>query len=302
MTIVQALDRIANRYAGKLYALLSATEKQTAIEALNSAMFEVFRLLPQEYRTKTLHLAVEAPATVSIEAVEGSADLGNTAFTDAQLSRTVVAQGDAIWHQVGDTNALRDVWLGTTGTYAGIVYHDYVYGDDYPFERLLTNPILYDGNAEIALCQVNPEMDTQTYGGGNRMFGGGLISNTMRSIGKPVYYWIESAGASQGAEPVIAIRLLPLPDRAYRLRIKASYWPRRVLFSDVEGAATLPVPDVCAEALVQIAGPHLSGIPGFTIMQPAIVSEMAASAREFATAQPSLLSLPRGRIYTPAGY
>lgn len=295
MKIVEAIFSVARRYAGKEYGALTPAQKLDALNGLNSAMMEVFRLLPQSYRVKTLHLYVNAPDAVSLQVTDASNELGNSPFTTDDIGRTVIAQGDAAWHQVGGENLLKDAWIGSTGTVAGTMYDDYIYGEDYPFECLISTPVLIDAAESIPLCLVNDPsliMSAPNYYG----------VNEMRSIGRPRYYWTEPGGVSQGGQPVIAIRLRPIPDRAFRIQVKASYWPRRVLWADIEGNPELPIPDVCAESFIQLAGPHLVGIPGWNAMPATEVNTMAVIARDFCAAQPPVLVSPRSRVFTPRGF
>lgn len=290
MRIVQLLSRVAQRYAQKEYSALTAQQVTQALAGINSGMMEMFRLLPETYRVRPIAIHIEAPVTVSLQAVNGSATLGNTPFTAEQVGRGVVSSGDTIRNQVADTNTLFDVWLGSTGTYSATVYHDYVYSSDYPFERIISNPKLVDGHLisrRRELEQVQPD---------------DVRLQNLPSVGQPRFFYAEPGGVSQGGEPVIALRLFPLPDRDYRMHFRAAYWPRRVLFADIEGNAVLPIPDQCAEALEQMAGPHLVGVDGWSMMSRAEVESAASMARDFCRSQPRQLSFSQPRVFTPRGF
>jgi hypothetical protein len=287
MTIVEALSRLANGYCSSRYAGLSAAQQLEGVDALNAGLMELFGLLPDCYKDKALSLSVEAPAALTIQAVSGSAMLAAPAFTEAQVGRTVKASGDPAEHRVAGASALRDTWLGETGTHDAVVYHDYVYGDVYPFNRLLSEPKLVCGSVELALRKINPE---------------NLDLELTRGVGRPRYYWLEAGGVSQGETVAAAIRLLPLPDVAYRIRVRACYWPRRIKFADVAANAPLPVPDQLADALVQIAGYHTLGLTGWDAMTPSEVVAKADRGRATASTQPAHLSVPTNRVGTPRGY
>lgn len=287
MTIVEALSRVASRYSKSGYSGLSAQGQQEALDALNSGIRDAYRLMPDHYKDKELPLSVQAPAAATISAVNGSAALAGDAFTAEQVGRTVLAAGDDIQHRVAGLAALRDVWHGATGSAQATVYHDYVYGGDYPFNRLLAAPVLLAGSTELRLIEVNPR---------------DLDLLFLRGVGRPRYYWLESGGVSQGSDLVAAIRLLPLPDMAYRLRVKAAYWPRRILFADVVGNASLPVPDVVFESVIQLAGVHTIGLAGWDKMPAQSVILHSQNAEANIRALPQAIGLPHNRVGTPRGY
>lgn len=287
MTTVEALSRIANQFSTVGYSGLTAQGQQEALHALNSAMRTAFRLLPDHYKDKPLSLPVQAPASVTIAAVNGSATLSASAFSAEQVGRSVVSVGDDIQHRVAGASALRDAWLGATGSAAATVYHDYVYGTDYPFNRLLDAPALVIGSTETALIEVNP---------------GKVDALMLRGVGQPRYYWLESGGISQGGEVIAAIRLLPLPDRAYRLRVKASYWPRRIVYADVSANGTLPIPEVAVEAVVNLAGVHTIGVQGWERMAAQSVILHSQNAEAELGALPRYPGFSRNRVGTPRGW
>lgn len=290
MTIIEALSRLANRYAKNRYAGLTADEQIAGIDALNRGLMETFELLPDVYRQKEISLTVEAPTSVTLDAVSGSATLGFPAFTADHYGRSVIASGDEAVHRVAGESSLRDVWLGSTGSHPAVVYHDYVYGGDYPFDRLLSVPKLLSGRDELPLELINPE-DIEV-----------MRLRSIRGVGRPRFYWLEQGGVSQGETIATAIRLLPFPEMAYRIRIRASFWPRRIRFSDVSTNAPLPVPDAVAEAFIQISGAHIIGLPGWDSMGADEIMTHAQMGRARVARTPQTFGSPMNRIGTPRGW
>ena len=289
MTIVEALSRISRRYSSRAYSALSAAETQEALEGLNAGMQELYSLLPEGYKIKPLSLSVEAPANETVNATEGSATLTADDFATADIGKTFVSSADPLWHRVAAINAFRDVWLGATGAEAGILYHDFIFGDDYPFVRLVSDPVLLDGaQAHPLRLLQQSQIDKQE------------IAGVTASVGRPRYYWIEQQGTSQGLDPMIAIRLLPVPDRAYRIRVRASYLPRRALFADIAANGVLPIPDSCVEAFIQIVGAHMSGLKGWDAVTPAKAESDALAGRSIPSRLPPHMHLQISRVGTPA--
>ncbi|MET0263235.1 MAG: hypothetical protein ABW223_10085 [Rariglobus sp.] len=286
MTIVEALSQLANRYSSARYAGLSAQGIKEGIDALNAGMMDLYRFLPDHHKSMQLPLAVESPRSVTISPVNESATLSTVGFQGKDAGRTVIASGDEIWHRVAGESALRDIWLGATGVTAATVYHDFVYGNDYPFDRLKTDPVILEGRTETRLRLINPNEQDRA----------------CQSIGTPRYYWLESCGVSQGDELVCAIRLLPLPDRAYRLRVHASYWPKRILFTDVPGNANLPIPDMAADDFIKLSAAHTIGLQGWSEVSATTVLEQAGTARGNVSQHPQSVGRPRNRVGTPRGY
>lgn len=287
MRIVEALSRLANRHAGARFSGLTATQQADGVDALNRGLMELYELLPDWFKTKEISMSVEAPASVSLQATNGSATLVNTPFSSTHVGRTVLADADPAEHRVAGTGQLRDVWLGSTGTHNAVVYHDYVYGSDYPFDRLLSEPMLLDGSNTIALQLINPEA---------------IDLRTARKVGRPEYYWIEAGGLSQGGTVPMAIRLLPRPAVAYRIRARASYWPKRIRFEDVPDNGILPVPDSLAEAFIQISGAHVIGLAGWDAMRSDEAMAHAQMGRARAARMTPSAGVPSNRVFTPRGW
>lgn len=286
MTSVEIIDRLARKHRRLGGSALTVAEVQDALYAINLALQALYQALPVEYREKTVHVLVPAPRAVTLSATNGSATLGASAFTTGEVGRTVVSSGDDIWHRVADEDALAAAWLGSTGSHSATVYGDAVAGDGYPFERMLSAPVLLEGSRERELVQIRDLRDT--YEPGTR-------------IGEPRYYWLSPQGNSQGEEPLVLLRVLPIPDRAYRLRYRASFGPRRVKFTDVANAAPLPVPDNYAEALVSMCGIHLASFPGWNI-DTRLAAEERATALRFVALNKTTLRASTNQVGTPAGY
>lgn len=287
MTIIEAISRLARRHARKDYSALTAPETRDALGAVNAGLQSLYQAMPVEYRAKTVSVLLDAPRSVDLVATHGSATLGDAAFAvPGELGRTLVTSADTIRHRVAGENLLADAWLGPTGTHSATLYADAVAGADYPFERMLTGPAVLDGDTERTLEQIAEPRDVLAPGIG---------------IGRPARFWIQPLANSQGHAPTFLLRVLPLPDRAYRLRYRAAFAPRLVAYAEIESAAPLPVPDNYAEAFLALCVPHLVGLPGW-LPTPAEAEDGAARARRFVALANNPLRPPANQVGTPHGY
>lgn len=289
MTIIEAVSRMARHHTRRDYSALTAPELADAVLALNTGMQELYQKLSPEYRQKPVSVLVPAPRVVTISATYGSKALGSAVFTEEEVGRSVMTSADTVRHRAGGVAALADAWLGTTGDHDVTVYGDAVAGDDFPFERMVGAPAILVGEGrERVLVPHQPE-PTDMWAG------------SLGGVGEPRAYWLESQGNSQGVEPIVVMRLLPLPDRAYRLRYVASLAPRRIRFPDVETGAPLPVPDNFADALIPLALLNLVGVPGWAVDAAAAREAYARAMRFVEMSRVRLDPAPR-RVGTPVGY
>lgn len=289
MTIVEAVSRLARHHARRDYSALTVAELADAVQGLNFAMQQLYQQLPVGYRHKTVSMLVPGPRETNIVAFHGATTLQAVAFDEDEFGRTVVTSGDSIRHRVGGTAELADAWLGATGTHPVTIYGDAVAGSEYPLERLVSAPVILSANGEERTLAHYPPNE---HGCGDIALG---------SVGEPRVYWLQMVGNSQGLEPVMLIRVLPLPDRPYRMRYVASFGPRRIRVADVETGAPLPVPENFADALLALALVHLASLPGWTV-DVARAREGAAAALQFIQLSRIPLHAAPNRVGTPRGY
>lgn len=290
MTIIEAISRLARHHPRRDFAALTAPEVADAVQALNGGMQELYQLLPPTFRQQVVSVLVPAPRAVSLQATNGTAALGAAVFATDEVGRSVVTSGDTIRHRVAGTDALADAWLGASGTHAATVYGDAVAGAGYPFERIVDAPSLVrDSGGHRVLVPVDP-LRHERY-----------LDGLLGGVGEPRAYWLQPMGNAQGAEPIMVLRLCPLPDRAYRLRYTASFGPRLLRYADVDAGGPLPVPDNYAPALLALATTHLATMPGWAV-PPSAASAARSLAMDFIHGARVPLSPAVNAVGTPAGF
>lgn len=290
MTTIEAVSRLARHHTRKNFSALSVPEVVDAMQALNVAAQELYQRLPPAFRQRTVRLLVPAPRGVSLVAASGGANLGVAVFNPDEVGRSVVSSGDSVRHRVAGPATLADAWLGAAGAHQATVFGDAIAGDGYPFERLVSGPALLLGDGRERILAPMDPIEQERH-----------EPSLLGGIGEPRAYRLEPQGNSQGAEPIILLRLFPLPDRAYRIRYVASFAPPRIHLPDLEAASPLPVPDHYADALIGLAVPHLAGLPGWTV-NPASARALRDAALNFIDRNRLPLGSAANRVGTPRGY
>jgi hypothetical protein len=295
ITTVQLFHRIARRARGGDFTKLSMTEQTDLAEAANTALQQVYGLLPTVYKERTQGFLLPAPLAVSIALTTQSNVVPDGTFTSAQLGRSVVLDGDPNTNQVIATNRLLNPYMGSTGTVAGTVYGDAVYSTDYPFDRIVGNPrIPAQGNAMPIYRDLVPINQTSF------TWGYGFAPTT----GWPLYWGTQALGYSQGEEPVQVIRVTPAPTAAMVIDVRISYWPKRLTLADYDSATRVPLADQFIEtALIPMGLRALMSTPIWVASKgDATVEQRAVEAEQFLRNQPGQIGPTANRVGTPVGF
>ena len=293
MTTVQLFHRMGRMTRSGDFTRLSLTEQTDLMDAANSALQEVYGLLPTVYKELTEGFVLPAPVaitgTINNNTTEFSADI----FTPDQFGRSVVLDGDANWNQIIDTNKVLNPYQGQSGTINGTVYGDAVYSRRYPFDRIIGNPRFPNQGSTLMM---NPNLRPTSDGAGWWLF--------QQTIGQPLYWWTQAMGNSQGNEPLLVLRFSPAPSMTYVVDVRISYWPKRLVMADYDEATTIPVPDQMLEkALIPLALQSLSMTPIWNPQYDARrYDEAADRARVFLKMMPGQISSPNNRVFTPLGF
>lgn len=296
MTTIELFERVGRRARGGDFTKLSASEKRDVLQSINRGLQQIYDKLPIYFKELTEGFVLPAAVTVSIPVTQYSATIGSSAFTDDQLGRTIVIDGDPAWNQVVGSNALLSPYMGITGTVNATIYGDAFYSKRFPFDRILGNPKFND-------TTFAPLLRTEM----NRASVDGVSNMTLfaHSVGLPRIWWTQPLGNSQGNEPLVVLKFLPVPDQAYSMSIRAAYWPKRLTLADYDSAAIQPVPDQFIEsALIPLSVQALRDTPVFEVTgaDPKRLDESAAQAAQFLDNQPKQPFAPFNRIGTPWGY
>lgn len=296
MTTVQYLQRVARRTRYGDWTKLSLTEKMDVLEAGNAALMRLYNALPSYLKEQTQGFTLPAPVTLNNVSVTNNSTLLSTGiFAPNQIGATVMIPGDSQWNEVVGRQNLRNPYMGPSGVVSEVtVYGDSLFSTSYPFDRIIGNPMFSDQS----LAPLIPMEMSRAEGAYNWLF--------QNSLGRPMSWWVQYMGNSQGNEPLLVVKFAPLPDMAYAINIKLSFWPMRLLLTDIQGATTLNVPDQFLEkALIPMAIQELMTKPCFHSISPQDDNRLEARGNEgqtFCELQVSDPAAPANRIYCPLGY
>jgi len=293
MTTIQLFHRIGRRAAGGDFTKLSMTEQTDIAEAANSAIQEVYNALPAYFKEITEGFVLPAPQPITLSVVNNSNQLSSDVFTDTQIGRSVLLDGDPGWNQVIATNALLNPYLGPTGTVNGTLYGDSVYSMRYPFDRIIGNPMFANQNSAFLMRRELMKANNTPN-----------VWPWQQTVGIPQTWWVQMLGNSQGNEPLMVLKFAPAPDIAYAMNVRLSFWPKRLTLADYDAATTLPVPDQFIEtALIPLAIRAFMSSPAYKSLndENAVIAR-AENGIAFLKNQPGQPASPTNRIFTPLGF
>ena len=292
MKVVWLYSRIARRSRTGDFTLLSYMEQQDIAEAANAALAQAYNALPTYFKEITEGFLFPAPQPITLAVVQFSNQLSSSVFTDEQIGRSVVLQGDPAWNQVIATDRLLNPYMGPTGTAGGTLYGDAVYSQRYPFDRIIGNPTF--ANRSLGIL-ANQSLAPANNGG--RWF-------WQQQVGVPLVWWTQPLGNSQGNEPLLVLRVSPAPNQAYVMDVRMAYWSKRLTPQDYADNTILPVPDQFLETvLIPLALQAFMSSPAW-LAKPddKLIIDRAAAALLFAKNQLGQPGAPSNRIFTPFGF
>lgn len=291
MKVVWLYSRIARRSHTGDFTKLSFMEQQDIAEAANAALAQTYNALPTYFKEITEGFTLEAPQAITLSVTNGSAQLSSSVFTDAQIGRSVVLDGDPAWNQVVSTDRLLNAYLGPTGITNGTLYGDAIYSTRYPFDRVIGNPTF-----------ANPNLG---------FFAGRQIQRAneagwpyAQQVGLPLVWWPVMLGNSQGNEPLLVLKFSPAPNQQYTIDIRMAYWSKRLTPTDYTDNTVIPVPDQFLESvLIPLALQAFMSSPAWLPgPQDGLIVDRAVAALSFAKLQLGQVALPNNRVGTPAGF
>lgn len=293
MTTAQLFQRVGRRAGDGDFTKLGLTEQGDVMEACSAAMQRVYHALPQYFKEMPEGFALPAPATVTLAVVQYTNALSSDVFDTSQIGRSIALAGDPQWNQIIGTDKLLNPYMGPTGTVSGTVYGDAIFSQRYPFERIVGNPQFADQSfSPLWSRQILPISTSPSRW---------LYQKT---TGIPQYWWVDYLGNSQGMQPIVVLRFLPAPDRAYAINVRMSYWAKRFTIQDYITASTIPVPDQFLDAaLIPMAIGELMTKPSFKPNNDNdLLLGQVASAIQFLKEQMSSGATPNNRVFTPIGF
>ena len=293
---MQLLQRVARRARTGDITKLGLTEQLDVLEACNAALQRTYDALPAYFKEQTQGFTLPAPVTLNnVSVTSGSTVVSTGLFSVSQIGQTVLIPGDPQYNQILGTNALRNPYLGASGTVSGvIVYGDAWYSTSYPFDRIIGNPVF----TNLSLDPLVAVDMSQSQGDWNWLY--------QNTVGQPIAWWTQQLGNSAGNQPLMVMKFGPYPDMAYSIKIKISLWPTRLGIPDMQANTTLNVPDQFLEAgLIPMAIQELVSKPVWAFISDRndeMVDKRGKEAEQFLRNQVADPTAPNNQVYCPLGY
>ena len=293
ISTVELLYRIARRTRGGDYTKLSMGEQGDCLTAANTALQRLYNALPEYFKEKPEGFLLPGPLTVTgVGVTQYSQTVVGLNAGTAQFGQTIAFNNDTNWNQILGPNQLLNPYLGPTGTDGGTIYGDAIYSTTNPMDRIIGNPKFASQGFAALLPRsmaINNDMDV------NFIY--------QQSVGRPVVWWPQVFGNSQGVTPLYVIKFAPVPDMAYAINIRLSFWPKRLLIADILANTVLNVPDQFIDTcLIPMALEEFTQSPAFVGTDQKDVRERGVAGELYARNQLGQLGSPSNKIFTPLGY
>ncbi|MBE2178873.1 MAG: hypothetical protein IAE97_00170 [Chthoniobacterales bacterium] len=263
-------------------AALGASDALILLRAINGGLQEAATLLPSVYSQVPVTVALPAPMAVSVTVTQGSADISEQA---GFAGRGITIAGDAQFNRLAEDTKLRFPYNGPTGTHAAVIYSD-AWRMESPVARMVAPPTISSPFPLPPLMPAPPD------------------AMASLEVGTPVHYWIEPAGATQGAEPPFWMRIAPAPATPVRLSFTADVRPPRLTLQSLVMAGQIAFHSHFIEkGLLPLIEEEMAAHTLWADPKTkADAAERAKAAREFLRNQPASLDTNFNRVFTPPGY
>ncbi len=202
--------------------------KARIVDDINSVLQKIYGKSPNLVSQTPVGAALAAPATLSgMTLTNGSATFGGAVPTTAQIGCTILIAGEEFQNRILTATTLLYPVAGATGTYAATVWTDLVH---VPSGDMILPPVGILGGNDLL-----PMQSAATFGQPTRYYGsdhgiqrdvpyGGFTQagygrGENRDIGTPSRYFVEQEQGVTSGQITLAVRVDPLPDKYYTLRV-----------------------------------------------------------------------------------
>ena len=238
MTTIQLAARLARHLTTPDLATMPGPAQLDIVDAINAAIGDVFPMLPGHYRRTTCSVTLKTPRTDTFTFnARYDTKLTTSPFLTAEVGCTVRLGDDQRDNEITGADSVLDGYLGTALSGTATIYQDAA-GIFEVIERINGGVVAEKLDGTRTRLTHNPE-----------------LRRYKRQVGTPTEYRIDPVGAVQGAEPVCLLRVHPMPDTDYIIRLDAELSSIHVTWAQIQGAGVnIPVPQRIVEgALLPIA-------------------------------------------------
>jgi hypothetical protein len=212
---------------------------QELLDALNLTLAEWLQMLPKERRMTDYGTGLRGPVAQAVQIVQGSKGFayvagggaypaGGYASEEEAIGATVILDGISSRNQLQAPVTLQFPHLGTTKANASMT----IYGDAV---HLPASAWAVDGDVSLVTAGGEPS-GRLTYHPGRVM-----QRNEGGIVGQPREWWMESIAPLQEEDSRrFVLRVWPLPDIAYAVRVPVTLFPAAFTMEDLFEVRSLP--------------------------------------------------------------
>lgn len=223
------------------------------LNAINAGLATYYRLVPGAFKRTTLSHTVRGPRTIPLVfTAQYSRLVADDSFVVRDQGCTVRFANGSSDNVVTGPNSLLDNYLRTDLNVDGTLYSDAVPIQDV-IERVIGHLLLYSNSQSSPTPVARNERLRAGRSTQMRVDDGQdyySFETNLSTIGRPRFYWLDPMGVSQGAEPEFVLRLAPLPDVDYTIRMEAELSTQRLIFADLNTPREIYVPSNCLDDIL----------------------------------------------------
>lgn len=279
------------------------------LAAANGGLACFYRNAPTQLKRTKLSHTVRAPRNVTLTFQDQYSRLvANDSFVLRDNGCTVRFANGSANNIVTGPNSLLDNYLRDDLTTDATIYSDAVPIQDV-IEKVIGHLQLFSSDQSLPSVVVHDERlragsVIRTYHDDTSVDDAYVLDASLNTIGRPRYYYLEPMGVSQGAEPEFVLRLAPLPDKDYTIRMEAELATQRLTFVDLNTPREIFVPSNCIDdILVPLCEAELTSSPLWRDKDSiARFQKAGESAIGRMGALPTQMAEPSNTVGTPAGF
>jgi hypothetical protein len=262
MTTVELAQHIAAVTTISDVSSAPMVAKQELALIMTRAVAEFYALAPSAYRKTTLSRQLPDPEQVTVEMLNGSAEVVGAPFLPSNRGCSI-SFPDGTWNEIVSPSRLLHEWSGPSGEVTATVHPDCLAIDDFLIERICTHPeaTLPNGrafqlrpwSAGSRATQLPATLDGEGYGGN--------IEQRRERGDHATAYWSEFVGGTHQVEfdALFQFRFWPIPMKSWLVSFDAEVKPLPYRVGHLATPSLIPVPDPDAQRiLIPIARGHVA--------------------------------------------
>jgi hypothetical protein len=256
MNSIQLAQRLARNLAVEDVFNLEDQAALDVLAAMNAGIGTFYREMPGIYKRTTLSCTLRSPRTLSVVFnAKYSNRVADDSFETRDMGCTIRFNNGAADSIVTASNAVLDDYLMDALSTDATIYSDVVPLQDV-IERVIGAVRLYSATKSEPTPLIR---DERLRGGRARRWMPSLAPDEivypfdaayLSEIGRPRYYYLDPVGSSQGGEPEFLLRVAPMPDTDYTVRMEAELSTERIVFADLKTARAIYVADAYIEDIL----------------------------------------------------